>query len=123
MKKVVTIAVAAVILAGCAAPMHSYQPLVDGDTTSTQYQRDLEECRAYAMTKPSAENSAAVGAIVGALAGVALLALGGGRGGWGNEVAAVGAAMGGVQGYNEGAQGQQNVVKRCLAGRGHRVLD
>lgn len=123
MKKVVTIAVAAAVLAGCAAPMHSYQPLVDGDTTSTQYQRDLEECRAYAMTKPSAENSAAVGAIVGALAGVALLALGGGRGGWGNEVAAVGAAMGGVQGYNEGAQGQQNVVKRCLAGRGHRVLD
>ena len=123
MKKVVTIVVAAAILAGCAAPMHSYQPLVDGDTTSTQYQRDLEECRAYAMTKPSAENSAAVGAIVGALAGVALLALGGGRGGWGNEVAAVGAAMGGVQGYNEGAQGQQNVVKRCLAGRGHRVLD
>ncbi len=123
MKKVVTIAVAAAFLAGCAAPMHSYKPLVDGDTTSTQYQRDLEECRAYAMTKPSAENSAAVGAIVGALAGVALLALGGGRGGWGNEVAAVGAAMGGVQGYSEGAQGQQNVVKRCLAGRGHRVLD
>ena len=123
MKKVVTIAVAAAFLAGCAAPMHSYQPLVDGDTTSAQYQRDLEECRAYAMSKPSAENSAAVGAIAGALAGVALLALGGGRGGWGNEVAAVGAAMGGVQGYNEGAQGQQNVVKRCLAGRGHRVLD
>ena len=123
MKKVVTIAVAAAVLAGCAAPMHSYQPLVDGDTTSTQYQRDLEECRAYAMSKPSAENAAAVGAIVGALAGVALLALGGGRGGWGNEVAAVGAAMGGVQGYSEGAQGQQNVVKRCLAGRGHRVLD
>lgn len=123
MKKIVTIAAAVVILAGCAAPMHSYQPLVDGDTTSTQYQRDLEECRAYAMSKPSAENSAAVGAIVGALAGVALLALGGGRGGWGNEVAAVGAAMGGVQGYSEGAQGQQNVVKRCLAGRGHRVLD
>ena len=110
MKKAVTVAVAASFLAGCAAPMHSYQPLVDGDTTSTQYQRDLEECRAYAMSKPSAENSAAVGAIVGALAGVALLALGGGRGGWGNEVAAVGAAMGGVQGYNEGAQGQQNVL-------------
>ena len=123
MKKAATIAVAAAFLAGCAAPMHSYQPQVDGDTTSTQYQRDLEECRAYAMTKPSAENSAAVGAIVGALAGVALLALGGGRGGWGNEVAAIGAAAGGVQGYTEGAQGQQNVVKRCLAGRGHRVLD
>ena len=123
MKKAVTIAVAAAFLAGCAAPMHSYQPLVDGDTTSTQYQRDLEECRNFAMSKASAEETAAAGAILGALAGVALLALGGGRGGWGNEVAAVGAAVGGVQGYNEGAQGQQNVVKRCLAGRGHRVLD
>ena len=123
MKKIVTIAVAAALLAGCAAPMHSYQPLVDGDTTSTQYQRDLEDCRAYAMTKPSAENSAAVGAIVGALAGVALLALGGGRGGWGNEMAGVGALIGGVEGYSKGADGQQGVVKRCLAGRGHRVLD
>ena len=123
MKKVVTIVVAAAFLAGCAAPMHSYQPLVDGDTTSTQYQRDLQDCRNFAMSKASAEETAAAGAILGALAGVALLALGGGRGGWGNEVAAVGAAVGGVQGYNEGAQGQQNVVKRCLAGRGHRVLD
>lgn len=123
MKKVVTIAVAAAFLAGCAAPMHSYQPLVDGDTTSTQYQRDLEECRAYAMTKPSAENSAAVGAIVGALAGVALLALSGGRDGWGNEVAGVGALLGGVEGYSKGADGQQGVIKRCLAGRGYRVLD
>ena len=123
MKKVVTIAVAAAFLAGCAAPMHSYQPLVDGDTTSTQYQRDLQDCRNFAMSKASAEETAAAGAILGALAGVALLALGGGRGGWGNEVAAVGAAVGGVQGYTEGAQGQQNVVKRCLAGRGHRVLD
>ena len=123
MKKVVTIAVAAAFLAGCAAPMHSYQPMVDGDTTSTQYQRDLEDCRAYAMTKPSAENSAAVGAIVGALAGVALLALSGGRGGWGNEMAGVGALIGGVEGYSKGADGQQGVVKRCLAGRGYRVLD
>ena len=123
MKKVVTIAVAAAFLAGCAAPMHSYQPLVDGDTTSTQYQRDLEECRAYAMSKPSAENSAAVGAIVGALAGVALLALSGGRDGWGNEMAGVGALIGGVEGYSKGADGQQGVVKRCLAGRGYRVLD
>ena len=123
MKKVVTIVVAAAFLAGCAAPMHSYQPLVDGDTTSTQYQRDLEDCRAYAMTKPSAENSAAVGAIIGALAGVALLALSGGRDGWGNEMAGVGALIGGVEGYSKGADGQQGVVKRCLAGRGYQVLD
>ena len=123
MKKIVTIAAAAAILAGCAAPMHQYHPLVDTDTTSTQYQRDLEECRAYAMTKPSAENSAAVGAVIGALAGVALLALSGGRDGWGNEMAGVGALLGGVEGYSKGAQGQQDVVKRCLAGRGYRVLD
>ncbi len=123
MKKTLAIILAAAILAGCAVPMHNYQPLVDTDITSAQYQRDLEDCRAYAMTKPSAENSAAVGAVIGALAGVALLALSGGRDGWGNEVAAVGAAVGGVQGYAAGAQGQQGVVKRCLAGRGYRVLD
>jgi hypothetical protein len=123
MKKIVTITAAAVILSGCAAPMHNYHPLVDTDTTSTQYQRDLEDCRAYAMTKPSAENSAAIGAVIGALAGVALLALSGGRDGWGNEVAGIGALLGGVEGYSKGADGQQGVVKRCLAGRGYRVLD
>ena len=58
MKKIVAITAAAAILAGCAAPMHQYRPLVDTDTTSTQYQHDLEECRAYAMTKPSAESAA-----------------------------------------------------------------
>ena len=123
MKKIVAIALAAAILAGCAAPMHQYRPLVDTDTTSPQYQRDLEECRAYAMTKPSAENAAAAGAILGALAGVALLALSGGRDGWGNEAAGIGALIGGVEGYSKGAEGQQGVVKRCLAGRGYRVLD
>jgi hypothetical protein len=123
MKKFVVIAAAAVILSGCAAPMHQYHPLVDTDTTSTKYQRDLEDCRAYAMTKPSAESAAAVGAVIGALAGIALLALSGGRDGWGNEAAGVGALLGGAEGYSKGAQGQQGVVKRCLAGRGYRVLD
>src|SRR5574344_438156 len=123
MKKIVATAAAAAILSGCAAPMHQYRPLVDTDTTSAQYQRDLEECRAYAMSKPSAGDSAAAGAIFGALAGVALLALSGGRDGWGNEAAGIGALIGGVEGYSKGADGQQGVVKRCLAGRGYRVLD
>ena len=123
MKKTLTITLAAAILVGCAAPMHQYQPLIDGGTDTEQYQRDLQDCRAYAMTKPSAENSAAAGAIFGALAGVAILALGGGRTRLRNEAAGVGALIGGVEGYNNGAQGQQGIVKRCLAGRGYKVLD
>ena len=123
MEKTLTITLAAAILAGCAAPMHQYQPLIDGGTDTEQYQRDLQDCRAYAMTKPSAESSAAAGAIFGALAGVAILALGGGRHGFGNEAAGIGALIGGVEGYNKGANGQQNIVKRCLAGRGYKVLD
>ena len=123
MKKTLTITLVAAILAGCAAPMHKYQPLIDGGTDTEQYQRDLQDCRAYAMTKPSAENSAAAGAIFGALAGVAILAVGGGRHGFGNEAAGIGALLGGVEGYSKGAQGQQGVVKRCLAGRGYKVLD
>ena len=123
MKKTLTITLAAAILVGCAAPMHQYQPLIDGGTNTEQYQRDLQDCRAYAMTKPSAENSAAAGAIFGALAGVAILAVGGGRHGFGNEAAGIGALLGGVEGYNKGAQGQQGIVKRCLAGRGYKVLD
>ena len=123
MKKTLTITLVAAILAGCAAPMHQYQPLIDGGTDTEQYQRDLQDCRAYAMTKPSAGDSAAAGAIFGALAGVAILAVGGGRHGWGNEAAGIGALLGGVEGYSKGAQGQQGVVKRCLAGRGYKVLD
>lgn len=64
-----------------------------------------------------------IGAVFGALLGVALLAVGGGRGGWGNEAAAVGAVAGGLQGAAAGEGTQRDIIKRCMAGRGYSVLN
>ena len=121
--KFVAILTAAVMLAGCATTGANYTPVVDmqGRDTAT-YALDLRDCQQYAATQPSAGDAAIGGAIIGALFGVALLAAGGGRGGWGNEMAGVGALAGGVQAANAAENGQRAIVSRCLAGRGWSVL-
>ena len=89
--KTTAIILSAAILAGCANTGAQYQPLVDSRTQGANYSKDLAECQAYATQRAGAADGAVAGAVFGALLGVALLAVGGGRGGWGNEVAAVGA--------------------------------
>lgn len=88
-----------------------------------RYESDLAECQQYATQRAGAADSAVAGAVFGALLGVVLLAAGGGRGGYGNEIAAVGAITGGLQGAAQGEGTQRDIIRRCLGGRGHSVLD
>jgi outer membrane lipoprotein SlyB len=92
---------------------------------SSRYEDDLDECRLYAeQVSPTREAmvggglAAAVGATIGAIAG----AFGGSAG----TGAATGAAIGGVSGTAAGGAGgvsqQQQVIDRCLIGRGYKVL-
>jgi outer membrane lipoprotein SlyB len=126
MKRIVSLAVAAAMLAGCS----SYsQPLVDTKgVDSTRYNQDNYECEQYA-NQVSPVGDAAVGALGGAAAGAALGAItgalvGGVSAGTG---AAVGAAGGGALGLGGGAvtgvQNQRDVYRRCMAGRGYNVLN
>ena len=121
--KTTAIILSAAILAGCANTGAQYQPLVDGRTHGANYSQDLAECQSYATQRAGATEGAVAGAVFGALLGVALLAVGGGRGGWGNEAAAVGAVAGGLQGAAAGEGTQRDIIKRCLAGRGYSVLN
>ena len=126
MRKLTLTLAAALALSGCATgPTGAdYRPMVDTrGASAANYESDLAECQRYAAQRTGAAGGALVGAVFGALLGVALLAAGGGRGGWGNEVAAVGAISGGLQGAAAGEGTQRDIIRRCLAGRGHSVLD
>ena len=121
--KTTAIILSAAILAGCAHTGAHYAPLVDQRTAGGNYSHDLAECQSYATQRAGATEGAVAGAVFGALLGVALLAVGGGRGGWGNEAAAVGAVAGGLQGAAAGEGTQRDIIKRCMAGRGYSVLN
>ena len=106
----------ALALAGCAA--HP-DPIVDTKGVDQEkLARDWAECEAYteqiAVSQGVAKGSAA-GAVVGAAAG----AIHGDVG----EAAATGALYGGTRSGLMADREQQEVFKRCLRGRGYRVLN
>lgn len=110
--------IAGVLLSACA----SEQIIVDRKgVNQAQYQRDLSDCQGYAAQYDhSAEiaKSAGVAAIIGAAVGAI----------WGDSdtaAKAAGSAAVGA-GAKEGLRGEhkkEQIVKRCLRGRGYRVLN
>ncbi|GMG88074.1 hypothetical protein MNKW57_23950 [Biformimicrobium ophioploci] len=87
------------------------------------YQRDLADCRMYAYNaRRSQGGRAAGGAIGGALAGGALGAIVG-NSGTAKRAAGAGALIGGISGAGSAVRDENVIVRRCLAGRGYRVLN
>ena len=91
------------------------------DVNKSAYQQDLAECQAYA-TQVKTGDKAAKGAASGALVGGLMGAITGGSSG-AVTGAGLGAVGGGAKGVNQGQQSEMQVVKRCLSGRGYRVLN
>lgn len=87
----------------------------------TRYAEDKAECEQYAEQVQTGEK-ALRGAASGAVVGGAVGAIVGNSGGAGRG-AGVGAVTGGARGVAEGAREEVEVVKRCLRGRGYRVLN
>ncbi len=84
----------------------------------SRYEQDLAECRSYAsevQTGKKVATGAASGAVVGGMIG----AITGDAG----KSAGVGAVTGGAKGASEGTRDEVQVVKRCLRGRGYKVLN
>ena len=84
----------------------------------SRYDQDLAECKSYAtevQTGKKVAKGAASGAVVGGLIG----AITGDAG----KAAGVGAVTGGAKGASEGSEDEVDVVKRCLRGRGYKVLN
>ena len=132
MIKTAIAAVAAISLVGCASmPSPSGRftqqtmptPLIDRKgVDENQLNRDLFDCQRYAAQSPSAGQAAAAGAIAGALLGAILMGAAGGQG-LRNEAAAVGAISGGLTAAGEAGMSRHQIVSRCMAGRGYRVLN
>jgi len=120
MKKIAILCIAAT-LTGCAS---TYRPLVDpkpGQTVQA-YDADLASCRAYADQVAGVGSSAAVGAAGGAILSVIISAIFGNTGRALSQSAGAGAVLGGVGGAISGGESERDVVARCMAGRGWRVL-
>lgn len=103
-------------IVGCAS--HP-APIIDKRGVNMEdYQRDLAECQEYAadvsITKGAAKG-AAVGAAVGAAAGAI-------RGNV-DEGAGYGATAGAVRSGLENKNTKESIAKRCLQGRGYKVLN
>lgn len=86
-----------------------------------QYQVDLADCEEYAhqvsVGQETAEG-AVEGAVVGGVLGAVL-----GDSGTAKRSAGAGAVLGGVKGNKRARYEQDRIVKRCLKGRGYRVLN
>lgn len=113
------LATLAVLAAGCAA--HP-DPIIDtrGEDPD-QLAQDWRECEAY-----SHEVSVGQGMARGAATGAAVGAVAGAIGGNSDDVrdsAALGGLYGGTRSGLEADRDQSRVFKRCMRGRGYRVLN
>lgn len=106
----------ALLAAGCAA--HP-RPIIDAKGEDPdQLARDMQECEAYSREVDIGQGvarGAALGSAVGAVAG----AIEGDVG----ESAAYGGLYGGTRSGLDADRERQMVFKRCMSGRGYRVLN
>lgn len=106
------------LLSGCA-----FQPIVDHRAGPGQavYAQDLAECQQYAEQLADPATAAAVGTGGGyALGRVFARTM---RATNGAETGRASAIVGALSAAASAAQARANVVRRCLEGRGHRVLN
>ena len=116
--------IAATSLIGCRAAQSPFldDPIVDTrGVNQAQYQRDLVECQAYAE-QVNVAGDVAVGAVTGAVVGGAVGAAVG-NSDTAKRGAGAGAIVGGVREAGAGIREKERVVRRCLVGRGYRVLN
>ena len=106
-------------LVGCAA---NPDPIIDMKGVDLdRYEEDWDECEAY-----TEEVLVARGVVKGAGLGAAVGAAAGAIGGNSTDVAegaGYGALYGGTRSGLDADQMQQDVFKRCMRGRGYRVLN
>lgn len=107
---------------GCAGA--DVRPIVDmKGVNEAAYEKDLQECQTYAKEQSGMGGTAAKGAGAGAVVGGLLGLVTGGNTTGIVQAAGAGAVIGGAGGAFSGNQAQEGVVKRCLGGRGYRVLN
>ena len=109
-------------LTACAGVGANYKPIVDGPI-GANYSADLGDCRGVAKQRNyvnnDTKNDAFLGAIVGGLLGLTES---------GNDAenlvagALVGGALGGAGSAYDARDERKDIVRNCMAGRGHNVV-
>ena len=116
------IALAVLPLSACAGGGAAYVPIIDGPQNA-KFQQDIAQCQALAEQRSYNNSDVKTGAVAGAAVGAVAGLL---RRGNSNSDPLIGGAVGGVYGGGGAALGtrteRKNIVKRCMSGRGHRVL-
>ena len=119
MKTLSTLFILTLLLAACA---DKPRIIIDRKGVDmTHYDQDLAECRSYADEVPVGKESVK-GGVAGAVVGGAIGAIVG-NSRTAERAAGAGAVAGTVRGATRSEREQQQVVKRCLTGRGYRVLN
>jgi outer membrane lipoprotein SlyB len=104
------------LLGGCSS--HP-EPIVDTyGVNMARYEQDLADCQGYA-DQVKIERGVAKGAAAGGAVGAATGAVVGDAG----EGAGIGAITGAARSAQIGSREKSGVVKRCLRGRGYKVLN
>ena len=122
--KIQILALTILFLIGCASveDLTGNNPIIDTlGVNMTHYNSDLAECQQYANDVEIAQKAAvgaASGAVVGGVFGAVL-----GNSDTAQRGAGVGAVGGGTRGIRQGIRERERVIKRCLIGRGYRVLN
>jgi len=109
-------------LSGCANQPEGGRIIIDKKHVDMHaYRQDLRECQAYASevdagatVAESAGTAAVVGGAIGAIFGNSHTAA---------RSAGAGAVAGTAKGVGAVSREQEQVVKRCLRGRGYRILN
>jgi len=112
------------LLASCASieDLTGNRPIIDTQgVILAQYDKDRVICQAYAdqvAIGRKAASGAVSGAVVGGIFGAVI-----DNSGTANRGAGIGAVGGAARGVGKGIRERQHVIKRCLIGRGYRVLN
>jgi len=121
---ILSILVLMTVITGCAnvEELTGNSPIIDTQGVNlAQYDNDLLDCQDYADEVEIAQKAAAgaaSGAIIGAVFGAVV-----GNSSTAQRGAGIGAVGGGARGVGEGLREREVVIKRCLIGRGYRVLN
>jgi len=118
----VLFALCAIALSGCASQSDNGGIIIDKKHVDIHaYRQDLRECQTYASevnggakVAKSAGTAAVVGGAIGAIFGNSQTAV---------RSAGAGAVAGTAKGVNAVSREKEQVVKRCLRGRGYQVLN
>ena len=122
MKKLLVLLIAGTMLANCSATTGFYKPVVDRKgVDDAGYEKDLAECQEYAKEGINPVTGAVVGAVAGAVIGTVVNKVINPRDkeNFGGKIGTIyGAGGGAVAGMDD----QINIVKKCMSGRGYKLL-